>query len=77
MPGWLNGIRTPRPILSEVSGRVRFDDLRIGVSLVERMDESTRLPSLEVAQWQGVKQSQENLRPRVTVVAEGSEQDSP
>ena len=65
-----------RPILSEISGMVRFDDLRIGVSLVERMDESTRLPSLEVAQWQGVKQSQENLRPRVTVVgkARGTEE---
>ena len=66
-----------RPILSEISGTVRFDDLRIGVSLVERMDESTRLPSLEVAQWQGVKQSQENLRPRVTVVGKARGKDEP
>ena len=66
-----------RPILSETDGTVRFDDLRIGVSLVERMDESTRLPSLEVAQWQGVKQSQENLRPRVTVVSSAVGQEEP
>ncbi len=60
-----------RPIISGTAGQVRFDDLREGISMIKRHDEATSLTSLEVVPWQGVEQSQANLRPRVTVVGSG------
>ena len=42
-----------RPILADVSGKVDFEDLVDGISIDERMDESTGISQRVVIDWRG------------------------
>ncbi|MFZ4122004.1 MAG: DNA-directed RNA polymerase subunit beta' [Caulobacterales bacterium] len=55
------------PILTEVAGRVRFEDLTDGVAVREEMDEETGIASKVVVDWRSSPKGSD-LRPAIVVV---------
>jgi len=55
------------PILTEVAGRVRFEDLVEGVSFREEMDEETGISSKTVIDWRSTTKGND-LRPSMVIV---------
>lgn len=60
------------PILAEVDGYIKFEDLYNGISLSEIMDESTGISTLVVSDW---KQNARNadLKPRLSLINSNGE----
>jgi DNA-directed RNA polymerase subunit beta' len=56
-----------RPILTEVGGKVEFEDLVDGISVQETTDESTGITKREVIDWRSTPRGSD-LKPAVTVV---------
>ena len=56
------------PILTEVGGRIRFEDIEIGTTANQQMDEVTGLSSLQITEASGGKGR--DLRPRIELVDE-------
>jgi DNA-directed RNA polymerase subunit beta' len=59
------------PVITEKSGRVKYQDLIEGVSLREEVDEATGIANKVVADWKAVNKK-DDLRPRVTLLNEES-----
>ncbi len=57
------------PIISEVKGRVRFEDLVDNISARDEVDETTGIPSKIVIDWRSTSKGNE-LRPAVVVIDE-------
>jgi len=58
-----------RPILTEVEGRVAFEDLVDGISVQETADESTGITKREVIDWRSTPRGSD-LKPAITVLDE-------
>jgi len=56
-----------RPILSDVDGQIRFDDLVEGASMSESVDESTGIAKRVVIDWRG-SQRTADLKPALSIV---------
>ncbi|NWG47259.1 MAG: DNA-directed RNA polymerase subunit beta' [Alphaproteobacteria bacterium] len=61
-----------RPIITEVSGKVRFEDLVEGVSIREVADEATGISSKEVLDWRASPRGTD-LRPSMVIVDDKGE----
>ncbi|MBA5724484.1 DNA-directed RNA polymerase subunit beta', partial [Liberibacter sp. Z1] len=59
-----------RPIIAEVSGKVGFEDLVDGISVVETVDESTGIIKRHVIDWRSTPRGR-NLKPSI-VIKEGN-----
>ncbi len=62
-----------QPIITEKSGIVKFQDLLDGKTLVEQTDEATGIAQRVVTEYRAGARSKEDLRPRLTLLAEGSD----
>ena len=56
------------PIITEVAGKVRFEDLVEGVSVREEADEATGIANRVVIDWRAYVQDGADLRPGVAVL---------
>ena len=56
-----------RPIISEIDGRVSYEDLIDDVTMVEEVDETTGIPSRRVIEWKQTGKGPD-YRPRITLV---------
>ncbi len=56
-----------RPIITEVSGTVAFEDLVEGQSLSESIDEATGIAKRAVTDWRTTTRSGETLRPAIVI----------
>jgi DNA-directed RNA polymerase subunit beta' len=56
-----------RPILTEVDGTIRFDDLNEGTSMSESVDESTGIAKRVVIDWRGSARTAD-LKPAIVIV---------
>ncbi|MCA3703366.1 MAG: DNA-directed RNA polymerase subunit beta' [Methylobacterium sp.] len=56
-----------RPIITEVEGKIRFDDLVEGSSMSEAVDESTGIAKRVVTDWRGSARTSD-LKPALTIV---------
>ncbi|WP_416907916.1 MAG: DNA-directed RNA polymerase subunit beta' [Polymorphobacter sp.] len=61
------------PVITEKSGRVKYQDLVEGVSLREEVDEATGITNKVVADWKAVNKK-DDLRPRVTLLNEETDE---
>ena len=59
------------PVITEKSGTVKYQDLIEGISMSENVDEATGIANKVVQDWRVMKQKEE-LRPRITLLDEGS-----
>ncbi|WP_439534701.1 DNA-directed RNA polymerase subunit beta', partial [Polymorphobacter sp.] len=59
------------PVITEKSGKVKYQDLIEGVSLREEVDETTGISNKVVSDWKAVNKK-DDLRPRVTLLNEES-----
>ncbi len=59
------------PVITEKSGRVKYQDLIEGLSMSENVDDATGIANKVVTDWRGAKQKEE-LRPRITLLDEAS-----
>jgi DNA-directed RNA polymerase subunit beta' len=63
------------PIITEQSGTVRYQDLAEGKTMEERVDEATGIAQRVVTEYRSAGRSKkEDLRPRMTLLNEGSEE---
>ncbi|MBS0504747.1 MAG: DNA-directed RNA polymerase subunit beta', partial [Proteobacteria bacterium] len=60
------------PIITEKAGVVKFQDLIEGKTLVEQTDEATGIAQRVVIEYRATSKSKEDLRPRITLLDEGS-----
>ena len=61
-----------RPIVSEIGGRVSYEDLIDDLTVVEEIDETTGLSNRRVIEWKQTGKGPE-FRPRITLVDAGGE----
>ncbi len=59
------------PVITEKSGKVKYQDLVDGVSLREEVDEATGISNMVVSDWKSASKKDE-LRPRVTLLNDES-----
>ena len=59
------------PVITEKSGKVKYQDLTEGLSMSENVDDATGIANKVVTDWRSVKQKEE-LRPRITLLDESS-----
>ncbi len=59
------------PVITEKSGKVKYQDLIEGLSMSENVDDATGIANKVVTDWRGAKQKEE-LRPRITLLDEAS-----
>jgi DNA-directed RNA polymerase subunit beta' len=59
------------PVITEKSGKVKYQDLIEGVSLLEEVDEATGISNKVVSDWKAVNKK-DDLKPRVTLLNEES-----
>ncbi|MGI4880148.1 MAG: DNA-directed RNA polymerase subunit beta', partial [Janthinobacterium lividum] len=59
------------PVITEKSGKVKYQDLIEGLSMSENVDDATGIAQKVVQDWRSVKQKEE-LRPRITLLDETS-----
>jgi DNA-directed RNA polymerase subunit beta' len=59
------------PVITEKSGKVKYQDLIEGVSLREEVDEATGIANKLVSDWKAVNKK-DDLRPRITLLDEAS-----
>jgi DNA-directed RNA polymerase subunit beta' len=59
------------PVITEKSGKVKYQDLIEGVSLREEVDEATGIANKVVSDWKAVNKK-DDLRPRITLLDEAS-----
>ena len=59
------------PVITEKSGRVKYQDLIEGVSLREEVDEATGIANKKVSDWKAVNKK-DDLRPRITLLDDQS-----
>ncbi|PZQ58028.1 MAG: DNA-directed RNA polymerase subunit beta', partial [Sphingomonas taxi] len=60
------------PVITETGGTVKFQDLIEGKTLTEQVDEATGIAQRVVTEYRAVTKSKEDLRPRMTLLDEGS-----
>lgn len=60
------------PIITEKAGVVKFQDLIEGKTLTEQTDEATGIAQRVVTEYRATTRSKEDLRPRITLLDEGS-----
>ena len=60
------------PVITDKGGKVKYQDLIDGVSLIEEADEATGITAKTVADWKAVPKSGD-LKPRVTITGDSSE----
>src|SRR4029434_399897 len=57
-----------RPVLTEVTGTIAFEDLVEGQSMTESLDESTGIAKRVVIDWRtGSARGQQDLRPAIVI----------
>ena len=61
-----------RPIISEIDGRVSYEDLIDDVTMVEEVDETTGIPSRRVIEWKQTGKGPD-YRPRITLIGADGE----
>jgi DNA-directed RNA polymerase subunit beta' len=61
-----------RPIITDRTGRVKYQDLVDGQTLKEEADDATGIVSKVVSEWKAPARSKEDLRPRITLLDETS-----
>jgi DNA-directed RNA polymerase subunit beta' len=59
------------PVITEKSGKVKYQDLIEGVSMSENVDEATGITQKVVQDWRSINKK-DDLRPRITLLDEGS-----
>ncbi|UAJ11805.1 DNA-directed RNA polymerase subunit beta' [Glacieibacterium megasporae] len=59
------------PVITEKSGKVKYQDLIEGLSMSENVDDATGIAQKVVQDWRSVKQKEE-LRPRITLLDDTS-----
>jgi DNA-directed RNA polymerase subunit beta' len=59
------------PVITEKSGKVKYQDLLEGVSMSENVDEATGITQKVVQDWRSINKK-DDLRPRITLLDEGS-----
>ena len=59
------------PIITEKSGKVKYQDLIEGVSMSENVDEATGIAQKVVQDWRSINKK-DDLRPRITLLDDGS-----
>ncbi|MBC7586146.1 MAG: DNA-directed RNA polymerase subunit beta', partial [Tardiphaga sp.] len=59
------------PVITEKSGKVKYQDLIEGVSMSENVDEATGIAQKVVQDWRSINKK-DDLRPRITLLDEGS-----
>jgi DNA-directed RNA polymerase subunit beta' len=59
------------PVITEKSGKVKYQDLIEGVSMSENVDEATGIAQKVVQDWRAINKK-DDLRPRITLLDEGS-----
>jgi DNA-directed RNA polymerase subunit beta' len=59
------------PVITEKSGKVKYQDLIEGVSLREEVDEATGIANKLVSDWKAVNKK-DDLRPRITLLDDNS-----
>ena len=59
------------PVITEKSGKVKYQDLIEGLSISENVDDATGIAQKVVTDWRSAKQKEE-LRPRITLLDEAS-----
>ncbi|PCG15264.1 DNA-directed RNA polymerase subunit beta' [Sphingomonas adhaesiva] len=60
------------PVITETAGTVKFQDLIEGKTLTEQVDEATGIAQRVVIEYRASTKSKEDLRPRLTLLDEGS-----
>ena len=60
------------PVITETGGIVKFQDLIEGKTLTEQVDEATGIAQRVVTEYRVTTKSKEDLRPRMTLLDEGS-----
>ncbi|RVT40754.1 DNA-directed RNA polymerase subunit beta' [Sphingobium algorifonticola] len=60
------------PVITEKPGVVKYQDLIDGKTLVEQTDEATGIAQRVVTEFRGSARSKEDLRPRLTLLDDGS-----
>ncbi|MBW6523251.1 DNA-directed RNA polymerase subunit beta' [Sphingomonas sp. RHCKR47] len=60
------------PVITETGGTVKFQDLVEGKTLTEQVDEATGIAQRVVTEFRATTKSKEDLRPRMTLLDEGS-----
>ena len=60
------------PVITEKGGKVSFQDLVEGKTLTEQVDEATGIAQRVVTEFRGSARTKEDLRPRLTLLDEGS-----
>ncbi|WP_166041004.1 DNA-directed RNA polymerase subunit beta' [Sphingosinicella sp. YJ22] len=60
------------PVITEKGGKVAFQDLIEGKTLAEQTDEATGIAQRVVTEFRATGRSKEDLRPRITLLDEGS-----
>ncbi len=60
------------PVITEKPGIVKYQDLIDGKTLVEQTDEATGIAQRVVTEFRGSTRSKEDLRPRLTLLDDGS-----
>ncbi|WP_019516086.1 DNA-directed RNA polymerase subunit beta' [Sphingomonas sp. Mn802worker] len=60
------------PVITETGGTVKFQDLVEGKTLTEQVDEATGIAQRVVTEHRATTKSKEDLRPRMTLLDEGS-----
>jgi len=59
------------PVITEKSGKVKYQDLIEGVSMSENVDEATGIANKVVQDWRSINKK-DDLRPRITLLDEAS-----
>jgi DNA-directed RNA polymerase subunit beta' len=59
------------PVITEKSGKVKYQDLIDGVSLREEVDEATGIANKKVSDWKAINKK-DDLRPRITLLDDSS-----
>ena len=59
------------PVITEKSGKVKYQDLIEGVSMSENVDEATGIANKVVQDWRAINKK-DDLRPRITLLDESS-----
>ncbi|MDF2493434.1 DNA-directed RNA polymerase subunit beta' [Sphingomonas sp.] len=60
------------PVITETGGTVKYQDLIEGKTLTEQVDEATGIAQRVVIEYRAAGRSKEDLRPRITLLDEGS-----
>ncbi|WP_085808592.1 DNA-directed RNA polymerase subunit beta' [Sphingomonas sp. TZW2008] len=60
------------PLITETGGTAKFQDLIEGKTLTEQVDEATGIAQRVVIEYRAAGRSKEDLRPRITLLDEGS-----